>query len=140
MSLQCRDIQLWHMRSLGVSVYWRYLTFSQKVPKNAFYSKSLPKLFGQKSTWITLLTMFLTLEMNFMQFGWVLVILWKKSFYVNFDLFWPPYTKKRKFWSKLVFKSWKIGYYHIFVWGIWKNWSRDDLPTPRFQLWRFLLK
>ena len=26
----------WHMRPLDVSVHWRYLTLSQKVPKNAF--------------------------------------------------------------------------------------------------------
>jgi hypothetical protein len=32
------------MRPLGVSLHWRYLTLSQKVPKNAFLSYKFPKI------------------------------------------------------------------------------------------------
>jgi hypothetical protein len=65
-------------------------------------SKSLPKSFLIKNQ-PTLLTLFLTLEMIFMQIGCNLEVLEKKSLFQNFDLFLPIYTpfgQNQIFWSK----------------------------------------
>ena len=101
----------WHMRPLDVSVYWRYLTLSQKVPKNAFWSKSLPKTFLVKNQpelhcWHCFWSQkWISCKSD--EFWWF----WSKNLFLSIlTYFDPPRTKNRKFWSKLVLKSWKIGY------------------------------
>ena len=101
----------WHMRPLGVWLYWRYLTLSLKVPKNAFWAKSPPKHFNIKNQ---LKTCFCHC---FWSEKWIscksdeIWGFWVKIYFTSIlTYFYPPCTKNRKFWSKLVLKSWKIGY------------------------------
>ena len=49
-------------------------------------------------------------------------------------------TKNQKIWPNLVLEDWNFVSNPIFVWGIRKKWSRDDLPILRFQVMNYLQK
>ena len=121
------------MRPLGAWLYWWYLTLSLKEPKNAFWAKSPShhKNFYIKNHPKTRFCIVFYLRNEFhenrMNFGEV----GKKTFFMSISTYFePPWIKNLKFWSKLILKNWKIGYVPIFVSGIRKNWSREDLSTP----------
>ena len=49
-------------------------------------------------------------------------------------------TKNQKIWPNLVLEDWNSVSNPIFVWGIRKKWSRDDLLILRFQVMNYLQK
>ena len=90
----------WHMRPLDVSLHWRYLTLSQKVPKNAFWSKSLPKTFLVKNQpklhcWHCFWSQkWISCKSD--KFWWF----WSKNLFLSILTYFDPRrTKNRKFWS-----------------------------------------
>jgi hypothetical protein len=109
----------------------RKTTFSLKVPQKFFISK-----FNLKAIADIVFDLRNEFHVNRLKFGILGTKMFSTSILNYFD---TPRTKYRKFWPLIVLISWKIGDYPIFVWGIRKNWSRDDLSTPRFQVLRILL-
>ena len=121
-------------------LYLRFLTFSSRGPKNAFCLKVAQNIFKSKFNLKAIADIVFDLRNEFhvnrLKFGILGTKMFSTSILAYFD---TPRTKYRKFWPLIVLISWKIGDQPIFVWGIRKNWSRDDLSTPRFQVLRVLL-
>ena len=102
----------WYMRPLSRTPHTRYLTYSPRVPKNDFCPKSLPKLFLVKNQpeshyWHCFWSYVFDISCKSDEFWSFGNKKFSTSILIYFD---PPCTKNRKFWSKFVLKSWKIGY------------------------------